>query len=280
MNNKTKSAFLVPFFGKLPKYFDFWVKSCEINKDNFHWFVYSDAVKTTQKLNNAVSIIPFTFDEMRAQFEKKLGIVIKGRLIRRVCDYRLLFYFIRKEQENLNKFDFIGYTDVDMVYGEISKYLPKDMDQYSMISAHDDRPCGPFTLMNRSQMHYILEWEGIKEEMERERHQSFNESLILKELLSTELPAFCKANPLQPQRATLHFRHHYGIWEDGKVVVHDCFFRKQEGAFYHFSRHKRKKNFKIDPNVLNSESWGVYRGGIITAKPLSSKLKFLSTVCL
>jgi len=277
-NINLKSAFLVPFFGELPPYFDFWVTSCATNQQNFHWFVYSDAVKNIQKPNPAVTIIPFTFEEMRTEFKKKLEIEIKGHWVRRVCDYRLLFYFIRKEQENLERFDFIGYTDVDMIYGNISKYMPKYMKQYSMISAHDDRPCGPFTLMNRSQIHLMMEWEGIQEEMEREQHKSFNESMKLKEILSTNLPAFCKADPLQPQRAGLDFRHHYAIWEKGNLTIHDWLFRNKSGAFYHFSRHKRKKHFNVDPNAIKHESWGVYRGGIIPSKSHRSRMKFTFSV--
>ena len=272
--NSCKSAFLVPFFGKLPDYFDFWVKSCEANHEGFHWFVYSDMVKEIARPNSAVTIIPYTFDEMRKDFKKKLGIEIKGHQIRRVCDYRLLFYFIRREKENLDEYDFIGYTDVDMIYGKISDYLPSDMSQYSMICGHNHRPCGPFTLMNRSQIHRLMEWEGIKQEMENEKHRSFNESLKLKEILSQELPALCKADPLQPQRAGLDQRHHYVVWNGGEIMVHDRWFRKKPGAFYHFSRHKNKRRFNVDVTAMDHPSWVVFKRGILPAEPLLSRLKF------
>ena len=80
-----KSAFLLPFFGPLPSYFQFWAKSCEINKDAFHWFVYSDAVSDYMKVNHAVTLIPYSYDHMIADFEQILNLRIARDNPRKVC---------------------------------------------------------------------------------------------------------------------------------------------------------------------------------------------------
>lgn len=272
-NTIAKSAFLVPFFGVLPPYFDFWIKSCEINHPHFHWFVYNDTIKTITRPNPAVTLIPFQFDEMKADFKNCLDITIPGRILRRVCDYRLLFYFTRKEKDNLDDFDFIGFTDADMVYGDLWPCMPENMTDYSMISADDGRPCGPFTLMNRSQIHLLAEWDNLKPEMEKEEHHSFNEAIKLMEILSQKLPPFCKADPIQPQMAGMNSRHHFGIWKKGIVKVHDCWQRKRQGGFYHFSRFKDKPRFKIDPHTLKKSSWGIYKFGIIHPDNFTAKIR-------
>ena len=235
MSRPVRSAFLVPFFGHLPPYFDFWVNSCEANQKNFHWFVYNDKIDCITRPNPAVTLIPYQFEEMRNDFKQILDISIPGKHLRRVCDYRLMFYFTRKAEERLDDFDFIGFTDMDMVYGRLMDFMPDNMDQYAMISADDGRPCGPFTLMNRTQLHLLAEWDQIKPEMERVEHRSFNEAIRLMEILSQNLPAFCQADPLQPQMAGgLNQRHHFGIWDQSGVTVHDCWQRKRQGGFYHF----------------------------------------------
>lgn len=275
MNDTIKCAFLVPFYGKLPGYFDYWAASCAPNAANFHWYVYNDIITETTKLNPAVTLIPYPFEQMKADFSEILDIQIPGRHLRRVCDYRLLFYFLRKAHEPLNDYDFIGYTDIDMIYGRLLQFMPENMAQFSVISANQDRPCGPFTLMNTSQMHYLQEWEGLKADMERVEHKSLNENVRLSNILSQELPIFCKINNLQPQiTSAINTRHHYGLWDQGKVIIHDCWQRRIEGGFYHFSRFKDKERFKIDPIFEGVNSFAVYKFGITTQpQALAQKVK-------
>ena len=73
-----------------------------------------------------------------------------------------MFYFLRHDKEDLDRYDFIGFTDMDLVYGRLLDCMPKDMASYSMISADNDRPCGPFTLINRLQLHLLKEYKYIK----------------------------------------------------------------------------------------------------------------------
>ncbi|MCG8615666.1 MAG: hypothetical protein MI802_05570, partial [Desulfobacterales bacterium] len=187
MSKTDRTAFLVPFFGPLPPYFDFWVNSCEANQEDFHWFVYNDHVEEITRLNPAVTLIPYRFEEMVSAFDTELNIQIPGKHLRRVCDYRMLFYFIRREEDALDDYGFIGYTDMDMVYGRLKAFMPENMADYAVISADDDAPCGPFTLMNRKQLHRFRSWEHLKPEMEKVQHESFNENKQLIDILKGDL---------------------------------------------------------------------------------------------
>ena len=145
IDNNVSAAFCVPFFGPLPPYFIHWVKSCEINHGHFHWFVYSDHVRSRRRLNRAVTIIPYTFDAMAADFKNIFGIEIFRENLRMICNYRILFYSLRRGKEPLDRYDFIGYTDLDMIYGDLAQFMPKETRDYHMISGDDGHPCGPFT---------------------------------------------------------------------------------------------------------------------------------------
>ncbi|MCP3941314.1 MAG: hypothetical protein GY710_07510 [Desulfobacteraceae bacterium] len=257
-----RCSFLVPFFGNLPPYFDLWAKSCEANYKNFHWFVYNDKIDTKCRINKAVTLIPYTYEEMVSEFKTHLNINISGYFLRRVCDYRIMFYFTRKEKENLDSFHFIGFTDMDMVYGRLMKFMPENMTKFSMISADNKRPCGPFTLINRTQIQSIAEHKDIKAIMEEKTHHSFNEAQELMHIVSKELPPFCHAGQLQPSMSKkFSHRHVYGVWDNGKVIVHDCWRHKKEGGFYHFSRYKDKPRFKID-TPMDGDKWGIHKFGI------------------
>lgn len=267
-HKKIRFAFLVPFFGPLPPYFEFWAKSCEANHERFHWFVYSDQIASSCKFNNAVTMVPYKFEEMREDFSDILHINIPEHNKRKVCDYRIMFYFLRRQKEPLDSFDYIGYTDVDMVYGEIADYLPQNVEQYAMISANEDKPCGPFTLIKRQMLNVLLESDEIKNCLEAEEHLKFDESKKLASLIKNGNNAlFCQHSPLQPMRSEgFNYKRCFAIWENGKVSVRDCRGNNIEGAFFHFSRFKGNKKFKIRGDVIKNPSWVVCRYGIFTVK--------------
>lgn len=274
MTASVKSAFLVPFFGDLPPYFDFWAQSCEANHEHFHWFVYNDQISSRSQLNKAVTLIPYQFEEMKADLKSVLDLNIPGKHLRRVCDYRLLFYWIRREEEALDTFDFIGFTDMDMVYGELMAYMPENPLQYGMISADDDRPCGPFTLMKRDRMELLRQYPGFREEMERVEHRSFNEAVALMEIFAQDMPVHCRADELQPGMASnINSVHLFGVWDRGRVTVTDCWRRQREGGFYHFSRYKDKDRFAIDSAIVSRDQWAIHKFGICDPKTLWNRVK-------
>lgn len=213
-------------------------------------------------------MIPYKFEEMKDDFSNILNINIPEHNRRKVCDYRLMFYFLRRHKEPLDSFDYIGYTDVDMVYGKIADHLPENIDQYAMISANDGKPCGPFTLIKRLMLNILLESDEIKKCLEADDHLKFDESVKLMNIIKGEQNAvFCYFFPLQPMRSDgFNYKRCLALWENGKVSVRDCRGNKLDGAFFHFSRFKSSKKFKIRGNAIQSPTWVVCRYGIFVVK--------------
>lgn len=267
-HNALKFAFLVPFFGPLPPYFDFWAKSCEPNHERFHWYVYSDQITSSYALNSAVTIVPYLFEEMRRDISSILNINIPENNKRKVCDYRIMFYFLRRHKEPLDSYDYIGYTDVDMVYGAIADYLPENVEQYALISANEGKPCGPFTLIKRPMLDILRESDEIKRCFEADVHLKFDESEKLMNILKNEQHAvFCHFSPLQPMRSLgFNYKRCFALWENGTVSVRDSRGNNRGGAFFHFSRFKGNRKFKIRSDALRSPQWVVCRYGIFVVK--------------
>jgi hypothetical protein len=259
-----KSAFLLPFMGPLPSYFKFWAKSCEINKDDFHWFVYSDQVESQGPVNAAVTLIPYSFGKMISDFKNFLNIEINNDNSRRICDFRLLFYFLRRDQEQLDRFDFIGYTDMDMVYGRLSRFMPPGMDCYTMISADNGHPCGPFTLMRLDRVRTLGHNDVVRAEMSKQRHRSFNESDEFLTIVADGDAYWCNADALQPMVVPpFNHRQVFSIWNNGHVTVYDNRGHKKDAGFHHFSRYKNRKRFKICGEPENNPVWAVCKRGIL-----------------
>lgn len=310
---KKTGAFLIIYLGRLPRYFDFWARSCEPNHTHFHWYVYTDQAKQKTIFNKAVTLIPYSFETLCHDLKSILNIKIPRQNTWLVCDSRILLYAIRKNEEPLDLYDFIGYSDLDVVYGKIKAFLPEHPLEYAMISAADERPCGPFTLFNRQYLLKILAHDRIKTFFEAEYRDKLDENPTPVNLISrftpisgntakdnissrlnfshldeskdivtiaqSHAPVFCRADPLQPTM-TRWFNHRKAVafWKNGRLSVMDNKGLRKEGAFFHFSRLKNRKRFQIDPDVLKSDHWGVYKYGFINQRSCFTKLKMLLTL--
>jgi hypothetical protein len=272
MDNGVSGAFLVPFFGPLPPYFIHWVKSCEINHHHFHWFVYSDRVRSRRRLNRAVTVIPYSFEAMASDFRDILGIDICRENRRMVCNFRLLLYCLRRRREPLDRYDFIGYTDMDMVYGDLARFLPGDTRTYRMISGDDGHPCGPFTLMCRAAAAALPDSSRICGEMARRSYWAFDESPEFMAIVADGGPVFCRADPLQPAMTPgINHRKIFSVWDRGRVTVWDCRGRRVAGGFHHFSRFKGKARFRVRSDAISHPAWGICKYGIF---PVNSRRAF------
>lgn len=271
-SDQGKIAFLVPFFGKMPLYFDWWAKSCEYNSDNCHWYVYSDQVIEKTYYNKSVTIIPLKFEKMMELFKEKLNINIINS-VRRVCDYRIMFPLIRMEDECLYNYDFFGYTDIDVIYGDIIKFLPCNFENLSLVSGNYDRPCGPFTLINKKSIYKLINSDIVKRNIESVDHNAFDESFELKNIITECGDCFCDPDPLQPAITNkFNFRKTFCVWVNGSMTVYDNRWNKREGAFYHFSRYKNKKRFIVDGKKFINDSFCVYKYGIKPYKSFFTKI--------
>ncbi len=297
MKPSCSSAFLVLYFGPLPEYFKYWAKTCEPNHETCHFFVYTDQVKSRCRYNRAVTIIPYTFDQLCRDAAARFDIHIPAKNTRIACDCRLLLFGLRCSKENLDKYDFVGYTDLDVIYGKICDFLPCDPKSFSMISAHNDRPCGPFTLYRKSVLTDICTDRQIKAFFESSRAELFyetrlftdcrskfmpmsgnsakdriaksicfshlDESDLLIKIAMKHGPVCCRAHPLQPTMAgKISHRKPLALWDRGRLSVRDALGRQAEGAVFHFSRFKNRSRFRISQDALKSDRFGVYKYGI------------------
>lgn len=269
-----KSAFLVPFFGVLPDYFPYWARSCEGNHPHFHWFVYNDHVTAMRPVNPAVTIVPYAPRRMISDFAAVLRLQVPA-LVRKVCDYRLLFYFLRRDSEPLDDFDFIGYTDMDVVYGRMYRFLEPFLPECVMVGGDDDAPCGPLTLMRRTALPELAASDSLREALTGEPHVSFNESPELLRIFRRIGRVHCVADPLQPAMSQgFNMRKTFAIWKEGSLTVHDWKGNRKEGAFYHFSRGKGKKRFQVRPGA-EAPRWAVSKMGIESLHSPASWMRLL-----
>ena len=118
-----RCVLIIPYFGKIPEYFHLWLKSAEANP-KFTFLIYSDLpFPVTQKSN--VKIKKITFEQLHNRIHEKLGKHCKVKDPYKLCDYRPAYGYLF--QEDIQEYDFWGFCDIDLIFGNLEKYLTQEV---------------------------------------------------------------------------------------------------------------------------------------------------------
>ena len=117
---KSKVTFLIPYFGKLPNYFDLFLKSCEYNGKEYQWIVFTDD-KTVRRWPENVCCVEMTFAELKAKIQEKFDFEIRITEPHKLCDYKPAYGYIFEEY--LKNTDYWGHCDIDTILGNLDLFL-------------------------------------------------------------------------------------------------------------------------------------------------------------
>ena len=118
-----KTAFIIPYFGKMPNYFQLFLDSCASNK-NFEWLIFSDDM-TNYCYPRNVHFFKMTFQECQKLVQSKFDFRIELSRPQKLCDYKCAYGFIF--QKYLSEYDWWGYCDLDQIFGDLASFITEDM---------------------------------------------------------------------------------------------------------------------------------------------------------
>ncbi len=135
------------WFGPFPVWHDFYLKSCEQNPDINFIIVYDGGDPSRRPKN--VRWIKLSKPALEARAKKILGTEIRLANGFKVTDLRPAFGAIFRDE--LKDFEFWGYNDSDMFWGQILQFLPRTvLDNYDVITGCRTSVVGQFTLFRNS----------------------------------------------------------------------------------------------------------------------------------
>ena len=109
---------IIPYFGKLPNYFDLWLESVRHNLD-YNFLIITDE-EIENNLPENVRVIKSSFEDLVKKIQSLYPFKISLKSPYKLCDYRPAYGEIFKEE--LVKYDFWGYCDVDLIFGSINHF--------------------------------------------------------------------------------------------------------------------------------------------------------------
>lgn len=120
-----KIVIIVPYYGKLPSYFQLFLDSCKRNS-TFNWLLFTDD-QTAYYYPENVSVIYNTFDACKKIVQSKFDFEVELSEPQKLCDYKCAYGYIFEEY--VGNADFWGYCDVDIIWGKLDTFITKEMLQ-------------------------------------------------------------------------------------------------------------------------------------------------------
>lgn len=135
---KYKVCLIIPYFGKLPNYFQLWLNSCKCN-NNIDFLLYIDD-KTEYEFPVNVKVKYTTFNEIKERIKLNFDFDIKLEETYKLCDYKVTYGEVFSE--DIKEYDFWGHCDIDTIWGDINKFITDEiLEKYDKIL-----PRGHFSL--------------------------------------------------------------------------------------------------------------------------------------
>ncbi len=254
-----KIRYIVPYFGKLPENFPIWLISCEMNP-TINWLIITDD-KTEYNYPSNVEVKYTTFEDIKKRIQEKYDFEILVDRPWKLCDYRVAYGEIFEQE--LKDYDFWGYCDVDLLWGDIRKFITNDiLEKYEKIGFQ-----GHSTLyknnkeVNQRYKMQIPGYPSYKEIFTDKKGYCFDENIICDIYKKLNIPYYRETNFAHLSKYDYGFFLKYlpededykndnqiFIWKDGKLKRIFCdkenTIKEEEFMYIHFFC--RPMTYKID----------------------------------
>ena len=145
--NEKSICFVIPYFGRFPFWIDFFLESCRAN-DTINFFLISDNVKP-ENLPVNIDYKKMTFGEYKKLVSRQLNIEFDPVNPYKLCDLKPAYGLIHAEY--LESYDFWGFCDIDLIFGNIRHFLTDTvLNKYDFFSSYDRRVSGHFFVVKNN----------------------------------------------------------------------------------------------------------------------------------
>lgn len=155
-------ALLIPYFGKFPEWSDLYFETLKRNS-TIDFIFYTDCEIEKYAAPN-IKYKKISFKNYVNWVNTKLEVNFKPASPYKLCDLRPWFGTIHIK--DFEGYDFYGWTDMDLFFGNIREFYTEDiLKRFDVISAHEIRISGHLALFrntrkNRNIGKYIYEWKN------------------------------------------------------------------------------------------------------------------------
>ena len=270
------------FFGKLPWYFNFFLKSCSTNP-TINFFIFTDQEKPKNCPINVV-FIPFSLEKFNYLASEKLNLNIEIKYAYKLCDFKPAYGIIFSEY--LKDYEYWGITDIDIIFGRIREFITEAMlTDYEIISVRNDYPTGSFMIFENNEKinRLFKKSKDYQKVFTSNKHYCFDECNFVHQYLDEGGDIFEIETEIESMHHVLvremqenHLRVHFDFliieglpgklfWNNGLL----SFINEYEVLFYHLILYKSnqytlKRIWKEIPNQFYIDKYLIRKKGILS----------------
>lgn len=132
------------WYGTFPWYFPYFIHSCSFNP-SIDFIIITDNKELISFKPNNVKIINKSLEEIKEIAAEKLGFKLHIDNPYKLCDFKPAYGFIFPEI--VMGYDFWGYGDIDVMYGDLRRFLTnKLLEVYDIFSFRPEYLAGALTI--------------------------------------------------------------------------------------------------------------------------------------
>lgn len=140
---------IVCYFGKLPWYFGYFLHSCKYNP-SVQFYIITDNNLCDNVFPENVTYIQKSLREIKNDFSSTLGFEVGLESPYKFCDLRPALSCVFPEI--VKTYDFWGYGDIDVIYGNIREFITDNiLENYDVVSVRHDYLPGAFSLFKNNE---------------------------------------------------------------------------------------------------------------------------------
>jgi hypothetical protein len=168
----------IDYFGRWPDWFDVFLESCR-NNPTIDWCIHTDCDAPDEYPAN-VRFIKLTFDDYCAHASALLGVRFRPTQTYNICNLKPMFGYLYRDIAK--RYDFYGWGDLDVIYGNLRSFLSPPVLSHNLISTHSHICSGHLTLVrSEARLHeafrQLTVWEErLEDPGPFQWHQSLAES--------------------------------------------------------------------------------------------------------
>lgn len=238
---------IIPYIGKWPLWFDAHLVSMDKNP-TINWLFITDC-EIPEKYPENVQFIKTTFEELNEKINNSLGVKVILSA-RKLCDIRPAFGNVFKEY--IDGYHFWGFCDVDIIWGNIRKFITDDLlEAYDIISALENMACGHFTIFKNHEknLNIYKNDPDYKKVFEAPKHLRYDEvglTNIISKLYEEGQTKILWDEELLINgiKSEVHQEYYLDRWLFKDGAVYDLYdLHKKEYMYLHFITWKRTMQF-------------------------------------
>jgi hypothetical protein len=161
-----KMVLIIPYFGTWPFWIDLYFYSVRRNPC-IDIILFTDC-PIFDNLPPNVIIKQISFEKYCKKISDSLAVRFNPSKPYKLCDVKPFYGFIH--QEELTGYDFWGFGDIDLIYGNLSKFFTSEiLKNYDIISSHQHIISGHFALLRNNEKirnlpFQIKDWQNLLED--------------------------------------------------------------------------------------------------------------------